>query len=129
MLELVRYVHLNPLRARVVTDLPGLARYPWSGHAVLLGARELEGQAIEEVLGRFGRTVKEAREAYCEFVAAGISQGRRDELVGGGLQRSLKRIGPTEDRVNYDERVLGSSEFVSRIKEIEGLRDRLAPAQ
>jgi hypothetical protein len=88
---------------------------------VLLGARELEGQAIEEVLGRFGRTVKEAREAYCEFVAAGISQGRRDELVGGGLQRSLKRIGPTEDRVNYDERVLGSSEFVSRIKEIEGL--------
>jgi hypothetical protein len=66
---------------------------------VLLGARELEGQAIEEVLGRFGST-----------------------SVGGGLQlRSLKRIGPTEDRVNYDERVLGSSEFVSRIKEIEGL--------
>jgi putative transposase len=37
LLELVRYIHLNPLRAGMVYDLDKLDRYPWSGHAVLLG--------------------------------------------------------------------------------------------
>jgi hypothetical protein len=36
-LECIRYLHLNRLRARVVPDLPALARYPWSGHSALLG--------------------------------------------------------------------------------------------
>jgi len=40
-LELVRYIHLNPLRAGLVKDMDGLARYPWSGHAVLLGNRTM----------------------------------------------------------------------------------------
>jgi len=44
LLELVRYIHLNPLRAGLVPDLETLDRYRWSGHAVLLGHRSLEGQ-------------------------------------------------------------------------------------
>ena len=35
--ELVRYLHLNPLRAQVVADLRTLDRYPWTGHSALLG--------------------------------------------------------------------------------------------
>ncbi len=38
-LELVRYIHLNPLRAGLVADMAGLDHYPWSGHAVLLRNR------------------------------------------------------------------------------------------
>jgi hypothetical protein len=72
--------------------------------------------------------VNEARKAYREFVAAGVDQGRRDDLVGGGLRRSLKRIGPTRKRVDYDERVLGGSEFVSPLRREESLRERLQPA-
>jgi REP element-mobilizing transposase RayT len=127
LLELVRYVHLNPLRAGLVSDLDRLAHYPWSGHAVLLGRRELPGQAVDEVLSRFGRTAGDARKAYQEFVAAGVAQGRRDDLVGGGLRRSLESIGPTKDRIDYDARVLGGSEFVGRLREQETLRDRLRP--
>jgi len=37
LLELVRYIHLNPLRAGVVNSLEGLDRYPWCGHGVLIG--------------------------------------------------------------------------------------------
>ena len=37
LLELVRYLHLNPLRAQVVPDLQRLDRYPWTGHSALLG--------------------------------------------------------------------------------------------
>jgi hypothetical protein len=58
LLELVRYIHLNPVRAGMVKSVEELEDYPWSGHAVLLGKREMGGQVTEEVLQRFGRNKK-----------------------------------------------------------------------
>jgi len=43
LLELIRYIHLNPLKAGIVDTLQNLERYPWSGHGVLMGHRNLEG--------------------------------------------------------------------------------------
>ncbi len=40
LLELIRYIHLNPLRAKLVEDLKGLDNYLWTGHSVLLGERK-----------------------------------------------------------------------------------------
>ena len=40
LLELIRYIHLNPLRAKLVEDLKALDKYPWTGHSVLLGKRK-----------------------------------------------------------------------------------------
>ena len=37
LLELIRYIHLNPLRAKLVHDLKGLDKYPWTGHSAILG--------------------------------------------------------------------------------------------
>jgi hypothetical protein len=34
VLELIRYIHLNLLRAALVTTIESLAQYPWGGHAV-----------------------------------------------------------------------------------------------
>ena len=124
LLELVRYIHLNPLRAGLVRDLEGLDRYAWSGHGVLMGNLELAGQKTEEVLLHFGRRIKAARRRYREFVAEGIPQGRRDELVGGGRTRSLKSTGE-EAAGEYDNRVLGSGEFVEHLRGEKGLSDRL----
>ena len=39
---------------------------------------------MEYVLGHFGRTVRGGREANVGYVEAGLEQGRRDELAGGG---------------------------------------------
>lgn len=64
LLELVRYIHLNPLRAGLVSDLDKLDRYPWSGHAVLLGHRNLEGQEIGEVMASFGKSRTHALQGY-----------------------------------------------------------------
>lgn len=52
LLELVKYIHLNPVRAGISTP-DDLIRYTWSGHAVLMGETELAGQATSEVLSRF----------------------------------------------------------------------------
>ena len=89
LLELTRYIHLNSLRAGLVKDLAALAGYPWAGHAVLMGRKECPWQDTGTVLGYFGRTKEEARRHYEIFVGDGVAQGRRPELVGGGLIRSV----------------------------------------
>jgi len=70
LLALVRYVHLNPLRAGIVTGLKALAEYPWCGHGTLMGRVENPWQDTAEVLARFGETLERAREEYAAFVAA-----------------------------------------------------------
>jgi REP element-mobilizing transposase RayT len=123
-LELVRYIHLNPLRAGLVKDLDGLARYPWSGHAVLLGNRTMEGQETNEVLMRFGKNKTRSLRGYRQFIADGISIGRRDDLTGGGLKRSLLGREKVKDFAVYDERILGSGEFVETLTRDETKRAR-----
>lgn len=125
-LELVRYIHLNPLRAGLVISLAGLDRYKWSGHSVLMGRYKNDWQDRDYVLRRFGKRVKAARVAYRKYVLAGVEQGRRSDLVGGGLVRSLggwsevKAIRRSGVRELADDRILGSGEFVERmIKEAE----------
>ena len=62
--ELVRYIHLNPLRSGLVSTLGQLAKYPWCGHGALVGIRSLPWQAVDEVLETFGGTRGVARERY-----------------------------------------------------------------
>jgi putative transposase len=116
LLELIRYIHLNPLRAKMIPDMNALDLYPWSGHAVLMGKADLPGQVIDEVLLFFGKRLSLSRRKYRQFVADGISQGRRSELVGGGLRRSRKASGEQDECAVFDDRVLGSGEFVDRLR-------------
>ncbi|MEW6490593.1 MAG: hypothetical protein AB1578_22110 [Thermodesulfobacteriota bacterium] len=119
-LELVRYVALNPVRAGVIGSIEELDRYPWNGHAIVVGTREADWQAVGEVLGQFAPSQREAVGRYREFVGAGWNQGRRDDLTGGGLVRSaggaqeVARRRP-EEREAADERVLGSGAFVEEV--------------
>jgi putative transposase len=121
LLELVRYIHLNPLRAKVVDDLKALERYPYSGHGVILGRQELPWQETAAVLKRFDRKVGSARRAYRQFVTKGIEVGRRPELVGGGLVRSMggwsevRRLRKDKAYMKGDERILGDSDFVTEV--------------
>ena len=125
--ELIRYIHLNPLRAKVVPGLDGLDVYPWSGHAVLMGNKILPGQITDEVLLLFGKRLSTARQKYRQFVADGVPQGRRQELVGGGLRRSQKASGGQEGLESFDDRVLGSGEFVESLRQDAIIRALLPP--
>jgi REP-associated tyrosine transposase len=119
--ELVRYIHLNPLRARVVEDRKALDEYPYCGHRAMMGKIKREWQQVENVLGFFGKRKSEARKNYRTFVAKGIEQGQRPELTGGGLLRSvggwtvLAALRSGSDWVKSDERILGDSDFVSTV--------------
>ena len=121
LLELVRYIHLNPLRAKVVADYQALGRHPYCGHGVILGHRRNDWQDAEHILRLFDTNVTIARRRYGEFVRNGVEQGRRPELIGGGLLRSqggwaavkaLRRSGAYQ---KGDERMLGDGDFVEEV--------------
>jgi REP element-mobilizing transposase RayT len=121
LLELVRYIHLNPLRARVVKNLEDLKSYSYSGHAVIIGKLDYQWQNSNYVLNFFGKTKGHSRTNYLKFVAEGTDQGRRYDLGGGGLIRSiggwseLKSNRLQQMGTKGDERILGSGEFVTRV--------------
>ncbi len=107
-LELVRYIHLNPVRAGAVESLEALEYYPYTGHAALVGQRMRVRQEVDEVLSRFSSTPRRAVAAYRDFIADGIGQGKRLEL------------GYTHDGVNQtggggDARILGDKAFTDAV--------------
>jgi REP element-mobilizing transposase RayT len=121
LLELTRYIHLNPLRGGIVSDLGELKEYPWTGHSTLVGKEKREWQDTKTVLSFFGRKISKARIGYERFVAEGLPMGRRPDLVGGGLIRSaggwsqvlsLRRHG---GGLASDERILGGGEFIAEV--------------
>ena len=128
LLELVRTIHLNPIKAKILKSLSQLDRYHWTGHAGLLGIHSQSWQAIEPVLGLFGKRIATARQRYREFMAKGIKTKISPELSGGGLIRSyggweaiqalrqdhIVRVG--------DERILGDSDFVEQALKADALQ-------
>ena len=121
LLELVRYIHLNPLRAAMVKNMGELEGYPWSGHRVLMGKGRNDWQERQYVLHQFHEKEGKAIRAYRRFMEEGKDQGRRPELVGGGLIRSLGGwsqvlpLGGSRETIEHDGRILGSGDFVIEI--------------
>ncbi len=118
LLELVRYIHLNPIRAKIIPDLKFLNRYTYSGHAVIMGKKENNWQDTDHVLKLFDSKLPLARRRYGKYVKEGISLGKRPDLIGGGLVRSaggwdaLKELRKIKAYMKGDERILGDSDFV-----------------
>jgi hypothetical protein len=89
LLELVRYIHLNPVRSRLVKDP---AFYPWSSHQAYLG--KVSGNKhrwvdTEWVLSLFSGNRAEAVRRYRQFVLEAIGEGHRDDLYAAKEQRYL----------------------------------------
>jgi len=119
--ELVRYIHLNPLRAKIVSDISELNSYSYCGHSVLMDKKKRPWQDTVTILSFFGKSIGGARNRYLRYVESGIEQGRRPELVGGGLIRSLggwravKNARKGRERMKGDHRILGDSAFVMAV--------------
>jgi putative transposase len=121
LLELVRYIHLNPVRVGLVGDMAELERFPWCGHGVIMGRKTHTWQDSSFVLSLFHEKEAIARRAYCSFVENGIALGKRPDLVGGGLVRSaggwvaVQDLRKSKEGFASDERILGSSVFVDSV--------------
>jgi len=120
LIELVRYIHLNPLRGKLVNDINQLNKYPYCGHSVILGNTNNSWQEIDKILALFHDRRYLAHQYYKNFIKKGIAQGRRPELVGGGLVRSvggwsaLMSMRQAKTYQKGDERILGDGDFVEQ---------------
>ena len=119
--ELIRYIHLNPLRASIVPNMKALDSYRYSGHSTVMGRYKNGWQSTESVLLLFGAKESKARQLYRRFIPAGIDKGQRSDLVGGGLVRSaggwtsVKSLRKAGFFLKSDERILGDSDFVNAV--------------
>ncbi len=128
LLELVRYIHLNPVRAKIIDSLSVLDSYPWTGHAVLLGRLQQDWQHTGDVLARFGQQPAPAKDLYRQFIAQGLNMAGEIDYGGGGLIRSyggwqsLEQVRKEHERKIGDERILGDSDFVEQALRQDKLR-------
>jgi putative transposase len=103
LLELSRYVVLNPVRARRVADAGG---WPWSSYGGMVGAQEADWLAVEGLLSAFANTLSKARRRDMRFVAAGVGAD------------------PIWKHLNCQV-YLGSDDFVQRMQEMAGDLDEI----
>lgn len=97
LLELVRYIHLNPVRAGIVKDP---AEYSWSSHRAYLGETAVPWLTTDFSLRFFAPEVFAARQAYHRFVVEGIGVEPDERLFRGSPQ---------------DIRILGDDRFAERL--------------
>lgn len=120
VLELVAYIHLNPLRAGLVESLRDLRKYRWCGHGALMGDFRASFLAHAEVLENFGNDLEKARKNYEVFIGERVGKYKKGELSAGGLKRSQGGIATLsvrreEEKELSDARILGDGDFVETV--------------
>jgi REP element-mobilizing transposase RayT len=96
LLELVRYIHLNPVRSMIVDDPE---KYLWTGHICYLGRAKNNLIDQEVILSQFSKNKTVARKAYLKFIL---------QEVNGSHQESYYRV--------KDQRYLGEDKFIDKIE-------------
>ncbi|MDI6758928.1 MAG: transposase [Candidatus Omnitrophota bacterium] len=117
LLSLIKYIHLNPVKAKII-GVDSLNEYRWTGHREIIGEGQEGIIKREEVLEYFGKSQKQARQAYEEYVREGACLN--EDYEGGGLIRSaggmsevIKRR--SDEQEMCDERILGGGDFVEQV--------------
>jgi REP element-mobilizing transposase RayT len=96
LMELVRYIHCNPARVGLVTNLD---TYKWSSHQTYLGRNSIPWLTTQLVLSQFAEKEEKSRKLYHDFVREGIGETRRQLYHSG----------------NYEGRILGDDGFSEKV--------------
>lgn len=104
LLELVAYIHLNPMRVGIVKDA---GEFRWSSHRAYLGRETIPWINTDFVLGHFSKDLTKARRNFREFVTGRSEDGHREEFHG---------------KDSSDSRFIGEDSFVDEILRQEETR-------
>lgn len=106
--ELIRYIHLNPVRAGLVDDP---IKYQWSSHQAYMQTRESPWLTRDPMLNAFGNTFEEKTSNYNGYILAGIGQKQNIDF-----------------QLGCKEGIIGSNEFIGEVlKSIEFENSNLPP--
>jgi hypothetical protein len=115
LLELIRYVHNNPVRAGIARHARGS---DWSSHRAYLGrAPAPDWLRMGYVLQRFGRDPRRAAREFDAFVDGGRGEARRPELSGAADAAEAAQVRRAlGDGHRLSDGILGSGAFVSKVR-------------
>lgn len=137
MLGLVRYIHLNPLKANILENMEELDEYPWTGHSSIMETHSYPWQNTARVLNMYSGNKKTKVEKYRKFLSEKGDPGSSENgiyesgsyLMGSdGLLKIEDEDLSSGEKAQY--RILGDYDFAQevyrrmRIKERCKLRDR-----
>ena len=94
LLALIRYIHLNPVRAGMVADP---SDYRWSGHRAYLGVTQVPWLSTSLGLSLFGNDEPGRHAAYRRFVMAEPDPEEIDRMRGGSPE-DPRILGPIPGR-------------------------------
>lgn len=115
--KLIKYIHLNPVRAGKVKSLKQLEKWNWCGHGHLLGSNNANGfsfQNREESLRRFSEEEKTAIQNYLNFLAENYDPS--DIESAGNLSEDEKA--ETVKAFKGLPAVIGNPDFVKKAKKM-----------
>jgi len=118
-----RFIHYARCDTDSLPHIEQLNNYLYSGHSALIGKSVRMWQEKDYILKLFHNRLFTVRRRYREFVEKGSAQGRRPELAGGGLVRSVggwkavKSLRESGFLQKSDERILGDGDFVTAVLE------------
>jgi putative transposase len=125
LLELVRYIHLNPARLKHPEEL---ATYRWSSHGAYLGRKGSVVIDTTLVLNQLRNSTSQAYKAYRKFIDEGRGLGHDDRYYQAVDQRFLgdeKFIGQIAERAPMSEirpggRKLGFEKLLPAVAQVHG---------
>jgi len=124
--ELVRYIHLNPVRAKIVKTPDD---YLWSGHRGYIGHVKLPWLTTEWVLSQFSQRLKTARAKYHNFIKEGKGEGHRKEFHCGTSEGRILGddtfIEEAMEKAEQAERKpAGIGEIIEKVVKLYGLTEK-----
>jgi REP element-mobilizing transposase RayT len=125
-LKLISYIHLNPLKAGVVSSLQELSSYPWTGHSSITGACGCPWMSVEVTQALHGECGGDWRSVYLRLLESSLGNDDK-EMESGNFRiwrHGLKEVS-SDDHVPTGRSilVLGSRSFaLSQFEKYKGLR-------
>lgn len=113
LLEVIRYVHLNPVRAGIVPSLELLSEYPWTSHAEIVRSRIFSWEEFPEACDFFADGgKKDCFPGYLDFLRGGLDEDRPGGREDGFEAFHSALSGSEEDRRIFPDEECVKEEFL-----------------
>jgi len=101
LFKLITYIHLNPLRAGLITTIEELDEYPWSGHRSVITGNGHEWHDLQSLLKYYGESGKDCVSNYHAHICAALDTGGQSADAAGFLgEFAYSDRGVEDDRMS-----------------------------
>ena len=135
LLELIRYIHLNPVRSGIVQSLEPLSRYQWTGHYEIMASGKLPWEKYPFVREFFSSLYLPSLEIYLAFLGEGLDirhvESSSEDRTGRMMEVRTWNINPSKWATDGSYRIfldivnkVSCQHSISLDRILDGRRDR-----